>query len=559
MPQDALHIRQTAKELAALLRGGKINRITQADKEELTLYIYTEKRVVKLVLSTNASFARVCLTESNSTPLPVAPNFCMLLRKHLLGAEIMEIRQVAFERIVEIDFFCTADFFAGKRTLVCELMGKYSNLVLVEEGKILGALKTTSLEVGKRVLFPGAKYEYPPAQDKLSPFDAEGVAARAAEYFALREKDQESVANFIFEHIVGIAPATAREMSKAYTGGDLAAFIGGFCGEEREGGYLRVEGEKPVDFFAFPVAGGVRYETLSAAQDAYYSTRQTKKNFDGKLLRAQATLRGLEKKQRKHLQEIVEKLLEAKSAEENQKKGELLTANLYRVQRGMAEVEVDDYYTGNKIKIGLDTTLPPAKNAQKYYKLYTKQKRAREILLPRKEEMETAIEYLESVAFALSRAETKEDVEEIEREIEAFAPTKKRTSQKGKKQEELSAPRTFIVDGFTVKAGKNNLQNDRLLREADGEDIWLHTQKYHSSHLIIFTRGKTPTDEVIKVAAEICAYYSQGGGGDKIPVDYCQRKRVKKPPQAKAGKVIYSEYQTALATPNPHRDKEVQV
>ena len=270
-----------------------------------------------------------------------------------------------------------------------------------------------------------------------------------------------------------------------------------------------------------------------------------------------AALRALEKKQRKHLQETIEKLLEAQAAEENQKKGELLTANLYRIERGMAEVEVDDYYDGGRMKIALDTTLPPAKNAQKYYKLYAKQKRAREILLPRKEETEEAIEYLDSVAFSLSRAETAEDLADVERELEPFSPSKKQSSKKGKKQEELSLPRTFIVDGFTVKAGKNNLQNDRLLREADGEDIWLHTQKYHSSHVLLFTRGKKPQDETIEKAAEICAYYSQGKDGDKIPVDYCQRKKVKKPPQAKAGKVIYSDYQTMLVTPRPHKEEEV--
>lgn len=559
MPQDALHIRQIAKELHRALRGGKINRITQADKEELTLYIYTEKRVVKLLLSTNASFARVCLTEDTPAPLPVAPNFCMLLRKHLQGAEILEVRQVGFERIIEIDFFCQADFFAGKRTLVCELMGKYSNLVLVEDGKILGALKTTSLEVGKRVLFSGARYEYPPAQDKLSPFDSEGIKGREEGFFALREKDASGVADFLFENIVGIAPNTAREMGKAYalTGGDLAVFISSFCGEEREGGYLVREGGKPVDFFAFSVEGGERYATLTEAQDAYYSERWQKKNLEGKRTRLQAALRALEKKQRKHLQETIEKLLEAQAAEENQKKGELLTANLYRIERGMAEVEVDDYYDGGRMKIALDTTLPPAKNAQKYYKLYAKQKRAREILLPRKEETEEAIEYLDSVAFSLSRAETAEDLADVERELEPFSPSKKQSSKKGKKQEELSLPRTFIVDGFTVKAGKNNLQNDRLLREADGEDIWLHTQKYHSSHVLLFTRGKKPQDETIEKAAEICAYYSQGKDGDKIPVDYCQRKKVKKPPQAKAGKVIYSDYQTMLVTPRPHKEEEV--
>ncbi|MBQ9118131.1 MAG: NFACT family protein [Clostridia bacterium] len=555
MPQDALHVRQIAKELHTALVGGKINRITQADKEELTLYIYTEKRVVKLLLSTNASFARVCLTEHPSVPLPVAPGFCMLLRKHLLGAEILSVRQVAFERIVEIDFFCQADFFAGKRTLVCELMGKYSNLVLVEDGKILGALKTTSLEVGKRVLLPGAKYEYPPEQDKLSPFDKAGISSRETGYFSLREKDEKGIADFLFENVVGIASSTAREMSKLCKG-EVADFVGDFCGQERRGGYLLFDGEKPIDFFAFPVAGAKEYPSLGEAQDAYFSTKQSKKSFETKKNKLLSTLRGFEKKQRKHLQEITEKLLEAQGAEENRKKGELLTANLYRVARGMAEIEVDDYYTGERVKIALDTTLPPAKNAQKYYKLYTKQKKTTEILTPRKADIEETLVYLESIAFSVGMATTIAELAEIEREIEPLVGSKKPTGKKGKKEEPLSLPRRYEIDGFVIKAGKNNLQNDRLLKEAGGEDIWLHVQKYHSSHVVLFTDGRKATDKALQAAAEICAYYSEAREGEKIPVDYCKRQRVKKAPHAKAGAAHYNGYQTMLVTPNAHCGEE---
>ena len=557
MPQDALHIRVQSQELNAALRGGKINRITQADKEQLTLYIYTEKRVVKLLLSTNASFARVCLTESVPAPLSVAPGFCMLLRKHLLGAEILEIRQVDFERIIEIDFFCTADFFAGKRTLVCELMGKYSNLVLVEEGKILGALKTTSLEVGKRVLFPGAAYEYPPSQGKLSPFDASAVSALAKEYFSLREKDEKGIADFIFENIVGIAPATARHMAKQYSG-DLAAFIADFCAKERAGGYLLTDGGAPTDFFAFEVEGGEYCTTLNEAQDKYFSLRQGKKSFDTAKNRLLSSLRAFEKKQRKHLQEIIEKLLAAEAAEDNRKKGELITSYLYLIKRGDSEVEVDDYYTGKRLKIALDATLSPAKNAQRYYKLYTKQKRAAEILAPRKAEVEQLLSYLESIVFSVNQARSQSELIEIGMEIDALIGTKKASGKKGKKEEPLSSPRLYEMDGFVVKAGKNNLQNDRLLKEASGEDIWLHTQKYHSSHVVIFTRGRAVPDKVIEAAAEICAYYSEAQGGEKIPVDYCVRKQVKKPPAAKAGFVHYTGHKTILVIPNAHENERIE-
>ncbi|MBQ8427640.1 MAG: NFACT family protein, partial [Clostridia bacterium] len=512
----------------------------------------------KLVLSTNASFARVCLTENPRAPLAVAPNFCMLLRKHLLGGEILDVRQVGFERIIEIDVFCQADFFAGKRTLVCELMGKYSNLVLLEAGKILGALKTTSLEVSRRVLFPGALYEYPPAQDKLSPFDKAGICVAVEEYFSWRAKDEEGVASFLFDRIVGIAPSTARRMSKFYRGEPLEEFISRFCEEERQGGYLLIENGAPVDFFAFPIQGGEKFETLLSAQERFFDDKQNKKSFDTGRSRLQAALRVYEKKQRKHLQETTEKLLEASAAEDNRKKGELLTANLYRIERGMQKIEVDDYYTGERIVIALDATLPPAKNAQRYYKLYAKQKRTAEILAPRKAEAEETLKYLESVAFALSSAENQSELLEVEKEMEGFMLPPKQTGKKGKKEEPVSLPRKYLLDGFIVKVGKNNLQNERLLKEADGEDIWLHTQKYHSSHVLIFAQGKKVPQEVLVKAAEICAHDSQARGGDKIPVDYCARKRVKKAPHAKAGRVFYTDYQTLLVTPNPCKEAEVE-
>ena len=187
MPQDAFHIRRSAAELDALLKGGKINRVSQADKDEVTFIIYTGKTTVKLVLSTNASNARVCLSLTEKEPAPVAPNFCMLLRKHLLGAEILSVSQYAFERIVEIRLHCTTDFSECERVLHCEIMGKYSNLILTEKGVILGALKTSSLEDNaRRVLLAGAKYAYPEPQDKLSPFDGKGLKERKVSFLSLR-------------------------------------------------------------------------------------------------------------------------------------------------------------------------------------------------------------------------------------------------------------------------------------------------------------------------------------------------------------------------------------
>ena len=569
MPQDAFHIRRLTQELRPVLCGGKINRISQANKDELTFIIYTGKRTVKLILSTNASGARICLSETEKEPAPVAPNFCMLLRKHLLGAEILDVRQYAFERIIEIDLHCTTDFSECTRTLYCELMGKYSNLVLVENGIIMGALKATPLEdTSHRILLAGAKYAYPAPQDKISPFDRAGMRSRLETYLSAHKEtlDEEGLALFVFETVSGLALPTAREIVRrsAEEAGSLFAcftsaakkplwdFIGDFWENEPCVPYLKETNGIPSDFFAFPIIGGIKMPSLCEAEDAYYTKRETKKGFEDKKRKLENSVKGLKKKQAKKLQETMERLKEADKADEYRIKGELLTANLYRIEKGMQSVTLENWYTENceEIKIGLDSTLSPAKNAQRYFKIYNKHKRAKEVLSPILKNEEEEIRYTDSVDAAIRQAENAEDLKELEAELIQMgllrAP-KERVG--GKKKEQVVPFREFTFDGVTILAGRNNLQNDRLLRLASPDDMWLHTQKYHSSHVIILTGGGQVRDETLLYAAQICAYYSDGRDGDKIPVDYCLRKYVKKPSKSKAGFVTYTDYKTILVTP----------
>ncbi len=570
MPQDAFHIRRLTGELRAELVGGKINRISQANKDELTFIIYTGKRAVKLILSTNASGARICLSETEKEPAPVAPNFCMLLRKHLLGATVLDVRQYAFERIIEIDLHCTTDFSECNRTLYCELMGKYSNLVLTEKGVIMGALKATPLEdTSHRILLAGAKYAYPAPQDKISPFDGAGMRSRLETYLSSHAEtmDEEGLSLFIFENVAGIALPTAREMvsrcvkaagslQACFTSAaqkPLWAFVGDFCENEPCAPCVKEVGGMPVDFFAFPVLGGKPTASLCEAEDEYYTRRETKKGFDDKKRKLENTVKGLKKKQAKKLQETVERLKDADKAEDYRIKGELLTANLYRIEKGMQSVRLENWYSENceEIQIALDSTLSPAKNAQRYFKTYNKHKRAKEVLAPMLKAEEDEMAYTDSVESAIRHAESAEDLKEIETELIQMgllrAPKEK---VGGKKKEQVIPFREFSHNGVTIYAGRNNLQNDRLLRMASPDDIWLHTQKYHSSHVIIVTDGGQVCDETLLYAAQICAYYSDGRDGDKIPVDYCLRKHVKKPSKSKAGFVTYTDYKTILVKPS---------
>ncbi|MBQ8374534.1 MAG: NFACT family protein [Clostridia bacterium] len=560
MPQDAFHIKRISAELNGALCGGKINRITQPSKDELTFYIYTKKTVLKLFFSTNASFARVCITQTEKEPLAVAPNFCMLLRKHLLGAEILSVSQHEFERIIRIDLHCTGDFSECDRTLYCEIMGKYSNITLVENGVILGALKPSTLDtLGGRPLFAGAKYVFPHPQEKASPFDIKEVARRLEGFYSLRESvDNEDLAAFLFENVAGLALPTARELAvRVPKDTPIAEYLAWACENLPTDACLAYRGGEVSDFFAFPVAGGKKMPSLVVCADEFYTAREGKRAFADKKRKLENAVRTLLKKIAKKKQDTLERLAEADKAEQMKIKGELLTANLYRLEKGMKEIALENWYEEGcpTVKIALDATLPPAKNAQRYFKAYAKAKRAKEVLTPILAQEEAEERYAQSVLTSVLLAETAVDLQEIEAELIGLGLLKAPKEKVGAKKKELVTPyREYEYEGFTVLSGRNNLQNDRLLKTAAPNDLWLHTQKYHSSHILIVAENRQVPDKVIKFAAEICAYYSEGQNGDKIPVDYCQRRFVKKPNKAKAGFVVYTDYKTALATPHSHTE-----
>lgn len=555
MPQDAFHIKRLATELNGFLAHGKINRISQVSKDELTFIIYTGKSTVKLIISTNATSARVCLSSSEKEPLAVAPNFCMLLRKHLQNAEILSVKQHDRERILKIMLYCTSDFSSTERELIIELMGKYSNVVLCEKGIILGALKTSAL-LGEnaRPLFAGARYTYPTPQEKIDPLDRAGMRLLFENFFSARGEnvEKEDVARFIFDNVAGFALSTAREIVKR-ADAPLWAFIPDFFQNQPIEAHIT-----ETDFFAFPVQEGKKALSLCQAEDVFFTTRENKKGFDDKAKKLQSALAGYRKKIGKRLQDICERLTASEKAEENRIKGELLTANLYRFEKGTRCVEVENWYeeSGKKIKIALDERLTPAQNAQKYFKTYNKQKRAKEILLPMREKEQAELAYTDSVLSAIALAETDADFKEIETELIELGVLRAPAKRIGAKKKETEIPfREFEFEKTTVLAGRNNIQNDRLLKLAHPDDVWLHTQKYHSSHVIIRAQGGQVSDELIKFGAEICAYFSDGRGGDKIPVDYCKRKHVRKPSKSKAGFVTYTDYKTILVTPKKHPPK----
>ena len=543
MPQDAFTLRLTARELDGALRGGRVNRINQPEREELSLIIYTGKGTVKLTLNANASDCGAYFSEDDRENPLVAPNFCMLLRKHLQSAQILGVEQVGFERILAFRFACVSDFSTAERVLYAEIMGKYSNLLLTENGVILGALKTTSAdEAAKRLILPGAGYRLPAPQGKTDPSDCAALEA-------LCKNASGDLSDFLFTRVAGLAPCTARMIAEGFRGGDLAAYVHGYIFSDDASPCVLERGGEVVDFLARRVPGAIPFETLSAAQTYFYTKKRAKKQLEGTRRRLTAAVSTAIKKQEKRLAQILEKQKEALSCEEVRIKGELITANLYALSRGMKACELTNYYDekGGTMKIALDPMLTPAQNAQAYFKKYRKQKRTLEALAPQESETRAELDYLESVLPFLASAASIEDLTAAEEELMQTGLIKAPQERTRKKRPEIPY-RTYEKDGWRIFAGRSNVQNDRLVRQSAPDDMWLHARNLHSCHVVIRTDGKPVPEHVLAFAAGVCAKYS-AGKGEKIPVDCCPVRRVKKPPRSKPGFVTYTDFKTILGDP----------
>lgn len=557
MPQDAFTLLHVSKELNGILTGAKVNRVSQPDKDDVYLATYTKVGVKTLVLSTNAEYCRVSFTSTEKPNPKTAPTFCMLMRKHLLGAEITDVSLVGFERIIKISFRTRNDFKDSvEKVLFCEIMGKYSNLILTENGKILGCLKNAPLDVATtRVTLSGAKYELPKSQDKADVTDRDEIQKR---YEAVLEDNSGNLANFLFNHVKGLSFPTADEIAARIgentSFDELYSTLYDFYLSPKIAPNVKGEG-KSRDFYVTEYSTiefkTTTFDSILDAVDDVFGKKERDKSFNAHYKRLNDKISALIKKLGKKLQGESEKLLAAGDYDQLRIKGEILTANLYRVRKGEKEVVLENYYDDSKpIKINLDVNLTPNENAQRYFKKYAKEKRAIEIITPKKEQTEKELSYLTSVLFELSQATDESDFGDVEDELiaEGLLP-----SPKKKEPKKPETPyREYLIDEYVVKCGKNNVQNDRLLSRAFKDDLWLHAKSFHSPFVIIETKGEPIPDRVIEKAAEICAYYSEAGKGGKVSIGYTQKKNVKKPPKAKPGSVIYVDYSTCLVEPVRH-------
>lgn len=557
MPQDAFTLKYIARELAEVFTGGKISKINQPSKDTISLLIYTHFGTVKLTCDLSAKYCRLSVGETCPEVNPeVAPNFCMLLRKHLQNAEVLAVEQVNGERVVRFDFKCFSEFEITEMSLYFEIMGKYSNAVLVKDGVIVGALKTASLETGaRRVTLGGAKYQLPASQGKAE----QDNLAEIEKAFAVKGGYVDGgAAKFIAEKIAGVAYTTAE---------DIVALYGEEVTAEQVYSYLN-EGEVypcvvyhqgiAIDFKVKNSFGGVRRNSLLEAQREFYDYAVYKKKFEDEKRKLNSALSSAIKKVEKRLADLYDRLTECEKAEGIKLCGELITANIYAIERGMKSFDAINYYDEDcaTVKIALDPQLSPSQNAQRYYKKYAKLKRTEQTLTARKADEVARLDYLKTIESNLSLAENLLDLKETRDELVTLSllppPPKLKGGKKNGAKAAESNYRTFEYDGFCVVCGRNNVQNDNLTKGLDGEDVWLHTKTYHSAHVGIVLQGEKATDEVIKFAAEVCAYYSDARENGKVPVDFTLKKYVKKPKGTAMGYFEYTNQKTILVAPNAH-------
>ena len=507
--------------------------------------------------------------------------FCMLLRKHLSGARVAGITQPPLERLVRLEFDASDELGrAGKRTLVLEAMGRRSNLILLDgEDRVIDSLRRVDADMSaQRQVLPGLFYQ-PPASAGRLPFLEETEAGFAARFASAPA--EKSLDGFLLDQYFGLSPLMARELAFRAAGdvdarlfqlggpGPLWRALEDFSSRVRENRFTPLcllRDGKPLDFACVPVGqyGGaaecVAYPSFSALLDAFYAARERQERARQRgadLLRAASTARD---RLRRKLALQEKEYAETQNRDKLRIQGDLITANLYRMERGQARLECENYYEGNApVSIPLDPLLTPQQNAAKYYKRYTKAKTAEKYLREQMDLAKRDLEYLESVLAEIAQAETEADYLDIRAELREAGFLKKQG--KGKKEKSRpAAPWEFRTSsGLRVLVGRNNRQNDKLtLKDADRRDLWLHTQKIHGSHVILRCAGRTPSEEDIAEAAMVAAWFSQARESGNVPVDVTEVRNVKKPAGGRPGMVIYTTFRTVNVTPEEETVKRLR-
>ena len=574
MALDGAFLRHLKKEITDRALGARVDKIYQPNKEELVFLLRTRQEAFKLLLSARANSPRIHFTQYAPENPKVPPMLCMLLRKRLSGAKLVEVRQPGLERLLYLDFDAANELGDKVRlSLVIEIMGKYSNIILVDgQGKIVDALKRVDEEMSsQRLVQPGLAYELPPAQNK--PCMLECQPEEIVEAIVHQPKNQ-SLNKGILNALQGLSPVVCREIEHQ-VGRGQELFTRDLTQEQRERLRFFLErlfttvrdtaGEpymvtkikgKPMEFSFLNIvqygtlASVSRWEDFSSLLDEFYEERDRQ---DRMRVKAQDLLRLLANASERLSRKINLQRGELARSEDREHLrvcGDLINANLYRIERGSAFADLENFYDENRLmRVKLDPALNATQNAQKYYKEYRKAKTAQQVLGEQIAQAEQELLYVDSVFDCLSRAQSESELNEIRQELREEGYLK--AVREKRKPPAPLAPLEFVSsEGFRILVGRNNRQNDKLtLKQANNNDIWLHTKNIPGSHTIIVTGGRQPGDATLKEAAMLAAYHSRAKDSSQVPVDYTQVRYVSKPQGAKPGMVIYVHYQTLFVTP----------
>ena len=565
-------MRAVLSEFSREFPEGKIEKVLQPQNDEIDLIVHHGRTSRRLILNVGPNAPRLQLSDvAKENPLK-APMFCMLLRKYFLGARIVGVEQLGFDRIAVFKVACYDEMgFPTEKKIICEIMGKYANLIITDsEWKILAAMKIIDFAASTvRQVLPGMKYQIPSQQNKLSPLEIdEDLFFQKLGAFA----PEKSVEKFITSTYSGIATQIAHELCYRATGecdlpvmnADKQALWQTFrawqellIGEDYRPSVAIDATGKPIDYSYMDItylgdAVNVKhFDTLSALFDAYFAEKDRLEKIHQRGHDLVTLLNNAVARTERKLALQREALLDSEKGEEYRKKGDLIIANIYQLKRGMTSFSAIDYYDEEcpEVTVELDSRLSPADNAQRYYKLYNKAKKAKEVLTEQIALWEQELVYLESVKTFLAKAQTEEDLVEIRDELYRSGYAARLMGYKPPKQIKPRPMRFTTSGGYELLVGRNNIQNDHLtFKMAEKHDIWFHTKDIPGSHVIMVTGGEEPSERDYTEAAAVAAYYSKATA-DLVAVDYTAVKNIKKPQGAKPGFVIYKTNYTAFVKP----------
>ncbi|MDD7730592.1 MAG: NFACT RNA binding domain-containing protein [Clostridia bacterium] len=574
MAFDGITIAAMVSELKKDLTGGRINKIAQPENDELLITAKGANGSKRLLLSASASLPLIYFTSKNKVSPLTAPNFCMLLRKHVGSARIIGIRQPGMERVVEFELEHLNELGdVCHKVLIMELMGKHSNIIFCDDkNMILDSIKHVSCNVSSvREVLPGRPYFIPQTQVKLNP-----LTVTEEEFREKVCKKPMPVSKAIYTTLTGLSPVMAEELCfrASIDGSDAAQSLDGPACTHLYHTFQRImeqireedftptivyRGDEPVEYGVLPFQQyGSEYhfetfETVSEMLESYYASRDTITRIRQKSADLRRIVQTALERNRKKL------ILQEKQMKDTQKKdkykvyGELINTYGYGLPEGSRSFQALNYYTNEEITIPLDPTLTPQENSKKYFERYGKLKRTEEALTGQIADTQSEIEHLESISNALDIALEESDLSQIKDELTEYGYIKKHYSgKKGAKMQAKSKPFHYLSsDGYDIYVGKNNYQNDELtFKLATGNDWWFHAKKMPGSHVVVKTKDGTLPDRTFEEAGSLAAYYSKGKTAPKVEIDYLQKKNVKKPAGAKPGFVVYYTNYSLMASPD---------